>query len=117
MTMAVVCVARRAADAARLHSSDHLGLELNELDRKVGEPVSTAVCRAVLDDEILTFDISELFEPLSECVEVRDIRACVQDLQHADSMSRRLLRVENNRRGEEASRECADETPAMHATG
>jgi len=70
--------------------------------------------RAVFDDEVLTLDVSELSEPLSERVEVRDIRARFQVLQHADTMSRpRLLCPGGERRGDKASRQCTYEASTI----
>src|SRR4030095_11779960 len=93
----------------------HVRLELNELECEVGEPFGGAVGRAVLNDEILALDVSELSEPFSERVEVRDIRARLQDLQHADTVRRpRPLRLGAERGREKASYHCTDEPSTVH---
>src|SRR5262245_61002782 len=94
---------------------EHVGLELNELDCEVRESFRAAPCRTVLDDEILTLDVSKLSESLSKRVEVSDISVCLENLEHADTVSRpRLLRPGAEWLREKASSHGTDEPSTVH---
>jgi hypothetical protein len=55
------------------HASHDVRCALAQFDGKVEEAVVVAVCRAIVDDEVLSFDIAEVLEPSPQ----RVLRCCV----------------------------------------
>ena len=49
---------------------ENINVEMNELVRQVGEPVILAVAKAVLDDQIFSFDISEIAKSRADRVNI-----------------------------------------------
>ena len=67
MTIGIVLVAPLAAsDACVTSRNDDVDLELHQLRRKIGKPVELSFREPILDDDVLSFDIAELAQPLPE---------------------------------------------------
>jgi hypothetical protein len=47
---------------------DDVNLELDQLCRKIGEPVKVPFRESVLDEDVLFLDIANLAQPLSEYI-------------------------------------------------
>lgn len=78
-------------------------LQTDQLSREVGQPVEPALCRSILEDNILTLDPAAFTQPLPKRFELGErIRSGPS---HENTYPRglcRLLRPGGERRGEEA---------------
>jgi hypothetical protein len=62
-------VAHGAHGRTTIHNED-LHLQLDELTREGGKPGRDAIRIALVNDQILSFDVSEFTQPESECLDV-----------------------------------------------
>ena len=99
-----------AEDSGGVHRNDHVDLETGKLERKLIESLGFSFGLSNVKRNVLTFDIAELAQDLSE-------RFGEADGQHADPLHPYLLRLGGERRGEERSSHGAEEHPAIqHVT-
>jgi hypothetical protein len=66
VTIGIVLVASLAARRLRNHRNNDVNLELDQLCRKISEPVEFPFRESVLDDDVLSLDIAKLAQPLPE---------------------------------------------------
>src|ERR1700682_4818100 len=95
---------RRGPDdfADRTHSraavhNQYLHLKLHELTRELGKPGRNAIRIALVDDQVLPLDISELTQPESERLDVGQLARCASKVPDAPN-SRGRLRKYGKRR-------------------
>ena len=50
---------------------DDVYLEPHQLGRERGEAIEFSLCRSTLDDNVLSFHVPNLAEPLAECLGAR----------------------------------------------
>jgi hypothetical protein len=82
----------------RAAGHDQIDVETNQLGRKLGETLGAAVGRTVVEDEVLTFDVAELSQALSEGIEIGGVRCRGGRLQQTDTIDlARLLRPRRER--------------------
>ena len=68
--MGIVVVASFAArTAGAVLRDDDVDFEMNQLGREVGEPLILPLRTSVLDDDVLALDLTELAQPLPECLD------------------------------------------------
>src|SRR5262249_53751017 len=99
----------------RAESHDHLELEGRQLAREQEKLVPITVGKAVLQSQILPIDVAEIPQPLFQGHEARRVRSCGPgaEAQEPDvALLPRLLRLYNERRGEEAASNHRVEPPA-----
>src|SRR5262249_48768499 len=97
---------------------DDIYLETDQLGREVREPRVLSFCPAVLQDEVLAFDIAERAHPLQESPYIW-VSSWGSLKKHTTPVhSRRLLRLGSERRHEQTQGECDDAsegaTPHSH---
>ena len=114
--MGIVSVAFLAAVTPwRPQRHDDVHLEPDQLGRQVGQPVDPILRISIVDDNILALNPPELAQPMPERVEqVRPIGRGRRAKKTYPRHLSRLLRVGGERRGEEATRQAADERPPIH---
>src|SRR5215470_16217586 len=99
----------------RSSRDDHVNLEPEQFFREARESLWPTVSRAILHDDVLSLRISELLEPLPECLQVGGVRCSRYDFQQTDTIDlSRRLRLHGDRRGEEPTSERAKERPPFH---
>ena len=83
----------------------------------MGEPLLAAIGRSVLDDDVLSLDVPEFPQPLSEGIEVGSVHRRGRCLQHTDPIHLpRRLGLGGERRGEESTSQSAEErSPVYHS--
>ena len=105
------------AGGAHCRSSVHneyLHLELQKLPREARKPGSVAIRVALVDDQVLPFDVSEFTQPESERREVGRLARCASQVSDAPDFRRRL-REYGERRDEQTAGHRTDEcAPVRH---
>ena len=105
----------RGQNRWRSSGRDQVGLETHQLGRQRREAIGLTFRRAIVDDEVSTFNIAEFPQPLPKGVQVCRVRDLRCRLQHANAIDLRdLLRVRRERpRGRTA--EQRDELTPLHS--
>ena len=75
ITIGIVEVASLSGRVTAARRDDDVHLETHQLGSELGQPIDLSVCRAPLDDDVLTLDIPKLAQTLAECLDAgRDER-------------------------------------------
>jgi hypothetical protein len=83
----------------RAHREQDIDRRLNKLSSKCRHAIVAAIREALLEGDVLAFDVAELREPGSEQIEVGASRARSADFEPADARyAGALLRIERRRR-------------------
>ena len=72
MTMGIVlvaCLAARIADG--IVDDKDIDLELHEFGHKAWDTVQLSLSAAILNQDVFSLDITEISQPLPECLDVR----------------------------------------------
>ena len=72
MTMGIVlvaCLAARIAD--EVYDDKDIDLELHEFGHKAWDPVQLSLSVAILNQDVFPLDITEISQPLPECLDLR----------------------------------------------
>src|SRR5829696_6798087 len=100
----------------RCWSDDNILLQPDQVCRETGQLPDPPACKAILDRDVLLFDVTELTQPLSESIDLRRAawRAVKQETDTRDF--RRLLRACPPRAGQSADKPCDDHPPPHSIT-
>ena len=94
---------------------DQVDFEKNQFGREVREPLGATIGRPIFDDQVSPFDVAEIPQPPAQSVEIGDVACRGYRLQNPDAIDLpHLLRARSEGRGEEATRNTADERSPIH---
>ena len=92
--MGIVAVAFIAARISRADGNDDVNFETDQFGCKVRQPIESPFGISVLNDNVFSFDIPKLAQPLTKCCDPkRNERRGGRDQKSYPGNSRRLLRV------------------------
>ena len=95
--MGIVALAFLAAKIARAGGDDDVNFETDQLGCKVRQPFEFPFCISVLNDNVFSFDIAKLAQPLAKCFDPgRKEGRGGRDQNSYPGNSRRLLRLGHN---------------------
>ena len=92
---------------------DDIYLERDQFGRNSEEPLGFPLGSSVLDDDVAALDVTEVTQSLEEGLWRMEITSRTNCQPAYSSDLGRLLRLNRERRGEEAACERANETPAF----
>ena len=93
--MGIVALAFLAAKIARAGGDDDVNFETDQFGCKVRQPFEFPFCISVLNDNVFSFDIAKLAQPLAKCFDPGRIEGRGgRDQNSYPGNSRRLLRLQ-----------------------
>src|SRR5439155_14859871 len=101
----------------RAAGHDQIDVEPAQLGGETRVAASAALCRAILDEQVLTLGITELPQPLSKFIDVRRVVGQGHRLEHADAVDPPgLLLLRGERRSYDRERACHEGPSGSHQT-
>jgi hypothetical protein len=93
---------------------DNINLERSQFSRESGEPLGLPLGISVFNDDVVTLDVTEVTQSLTESLFQVGIRGQVERQEAYSSDLGRLLPLGGERRGEEGARKHPDKCPPVH---
>src|SRR5262249_20757532 len=98
----------------RARGQDHVNLTRHQLGRESGEPLCLSLCISVLDHHVAALDVTEVMQSLTEGLwKLGTTGQVARQIAYPSDLGR-LLRLDGERRGEDAPTHDADERSPVH---
>jgi hypothetical protein len=93
--------------------NDHMHVEANQLGHQLGQALAATIGGTIVDNQILSLDVSELSQSSEEAIHVGPVELAGCGVQHSDSPDLACKLPARSQRPSRSTQHC-DELPSSH---